>query len=124
MKIFINETMILYVTLGFLNNCLRKNNQLERINLQCSMYAYRLTVGDYVYVKMASKVAGKVAFRYLLGTCVPSSKQNAAKVRIPEYKFDNYINMVSTREYIQLCMIYLDNLMVRLCVLLTVFQRT
>ncbi|XP_014479662.1 PREDICTED: 28S ribosomal protein S17, mitochondrial [Dinoponera quadriceps] len=42
---------------------------------------------------MAGKEASKVALRYLLGKCVPSSKQNAAKVRIPQLKFDNYFHM-------------------------------
>ncbi|EFN87961.1 28S ribosomal protein S17, mitochondrial [Harpegnathos saltator] len=35
----------------------------------------------------------KIALRYLLGICIPSSKQNAAKVRVPRLQFDDYINM-------------------------------
>jgi len=42
---------------------------------------------------MAAKAAGKTALRYFLGTCVPSSKQNAAKVRVPRLQFDDYIHM-------------------------------
>ncbi|KAG5327245.1 RT17 protein, partial [Pseudoatta argentina] len=42
--------------------------------------------------KAVDKV-GKTALRYFLGTCVPSSKQNAAKVRVPQLQFDNYIHM-------------------------------
>lgn len=39
--------------------------------------------------------ASKTALRYFLGTCVPSSKQNAAKVRIPQLEFNDHIHMVS-----------------------------
>ncbi|XP_077263721.1 mitochondrial ribosomal protein S17 [Temnothorax americanus] len=42
---------------------------------------------------MAAKKASKTALRYFLGTCVPSSKQNAAKVRVPRLEFDDYIHM-------------------------------
>jgi len=42
---------------------------------------------------MAAKKVSKTALRYFLGTCVPSSKQNAAKVRIPRLQFDDYIHM-------------------------------
>ncbi|XP_011169220.1 28S ribosomal protein S17, mitochondrial [Solenopsis invicta] len=42
---------------------------------------------------MAAKAASKTALRYFLGTCVPSSKQNAAKVRVPRLQFDDYIHM-------------------------------
>ncbi|EFN61748.1 28S ribosomal protein S17, mitochondrial [Camponotus floridanus] len=37
--------------------------------------------------------ASKTALRYLLGTCVPSSKQNAAKVRISQLEFNDHIHM-------------------------------
>ncbi|XP_018396788.1 PREDICTED: 28S ribosomal protein S17, mitochondrial [Cyphomyrmex costatus] len=42
---------------------------------------------------MAAKATGKTALRYFLGTCVPSSKQNAAKVRVSRLQFDDYIHM-------------------------------
>ncbi|XP_024881623.1 28S ribosomal protein S17, mitochondrial [Temnothorax curvispinosus] len=42
---------------------------------------------------MAARRASKTVLRYFLGTCVPSSKQNAAKVRVPRLEFDNYIHM-------------------------------
>ncbi|XP_018303862.1 28S ribosomal protein S17, mitochondrial [Mycetomoellerius zeteki] len=45
---------------------------------------------------MAAKAAGKAgktALRYFLGTCVPSSKQNAAKVRVPQLQFNDHIHM-------------------------------
>ncbi|XP_012225657.1 small ribosomal subunit protein uS17m [Linepithema humile] len=45
------------------------------------------------YLKMAGKVAGKTALRYFLGTCIPSSKQSAAKVRIPRLVFNDHIHM-------------------------------
>jgi len=54
-----------------------------------------------VHLKMAAKAAGKTALRYFLGTCVPSSKQNAAKVRVPRLQFDDYIHMVSIRMFIK-----------------------
>ncbi|XP_029661588.1 28S ribosomal protein S17, mitochondrial [Formica exsecta] len=37
--------------------------------------------------------ASRTALRYILGTCVPSSKQNAAKVRISQLEFNDYIHM-------------------------------
>lgn len=37
--------------------------------------------------------ASKTALRYFLGTCVPSSKQNAAKVKISQMEFNDYIHM-------------------------------
>ncbi|XP_072752523.1 small ribosomal subunit protein uS17m [Anoplolepis gracilipes] len=37
--------------------------------------------------------ASKTALRYLLGTCVPSSKQNAAKVRISHLEFNDFIRL-------------------------------
>ncbi|KAL0131890.1 hypothetical protein PUN28_003032 [Cardiocondyla obscurior] len=42
---------------------------------------------------MAARKASKTALRYFLGTCVPSSKQNAAKVKVPRMEFDSYIHM-------------------------------
>jgi len=52
-----------------------------------------------VHLKMAAKAAGRTALRYFLGTCVPSSKQNAAKVRVPRLQFDDYIHMVGMRMF-------------------------
>ncbi|XP_012527707.2 28S ribosomal protein S17, mitochondrial [Monomorium pharaonis] len=46
-----------------------------------------------IHLKMAAKVAGKTALRYFMGTCVPSSKLNAAKVRVPRLQFDDHIHM-------------------------------
>ncbi|XP_011703285.1 PREDICTED: 28S ribosomal protein S17, mitochondrial [Wasmannia auropunctata] len=46
-----------------------------------------------VHLKMASRAAGRTALRYFLGTCVPSSKQNAAKVRVPRLQFNDYLHM-------------------------------
>ncbi|XP_070165289.1 small ribosomal subunit protein uS17m [Polyergus mexicanus] len=37
--------------------------------------------------------ASRIALRYILGTCVPSSKQNAAKVRISQLEFNDHIHM-------------------------------
>jgi len=59
-----------------------------------------------VHLKMAAKAAGKTALRYFLGTCVPSSKQNAAKVRVPRLQFDDYIHMVSMRMFIKYIIIF------------------
>lgn len=65
--------------------------------------------------------ASKTALRYLLGTCVPSSKQNAAKVRISQLEFNNYIYMVSTCViYIHINIIpYLDNLLIEVTYVLS-----
>lgn len=48
------------------------------------------------YLKMAGQTVGKTALRYFLGTCLPSSKQNAAKVKVPRLVFNDHIHMVST----------------------------
>ncbi|CAL7945858.1 unnamed protein product [Xylocopa violacea] len=42
---------------------------------------------------MATNPATKKALTYLLGVCVPSAKQNAAKIRIRKLDFDDYILM-------------------------------
>ncbi|KAL6266680.1 hypothetical protein P5V15_003744 [Pogonomyrmex californicus] len=42
---------------------------------------------------MAARAAGRTALRYFLGTCVPSSKQNAAKVKVSRLAFDDHIHM-------------------------------
>lgn len=43
---------------------------------------------------MASK-AIKIAKSYVLGRCVPSVKQNAAKIRVSQLVLDEKINMVN-----------------------------
>ncbi|XP_011875518.1 PREDICTED: 28S ribosomal protein S17, mitochondrial [Vollenhovia emeryi] len=48
---------------------------------------------------MAAKGVGKAALRLFLGTCVPSSKQNAAKVRVPRLQFDDYLHMYFRENY-------------------------
>ena len=47
---------------------------------------------------MAHNIARKQALTYLLGVCVPSSKQNAAKIRIQRADFDSYLSMVRKLE--------------------------
>ncbi|XP_076751003.1 mitochondrial ribosomal protein S17 [Xylocopa sonorina] len=42
---------------------------------------------------MAKTAATKQALTYLLGVCVPSPKQNAARIRIRKLDFDEYISM-------------------------------
>lgn len=46
--------------------------------------------------RAAQAITKKEVLTYLLGVCVPSKKQNAAKIRIRELKFDSYINMYFT----------------------------
>ncbi|KAF3428540.1 hypothetical protein E2986_06533 [Frieseomelitta varia] len=48
-------------------------------------------------VVMAHNIARKQALTYLLGVCVPSSKQNAAKIRIQRADFDSYLSMYFTK---------------------------
>lgn len=43
---------------------------------------------------MAKNTATKQIFTYLLGVCVPSSKQNAAKIRVRHLELDNHLLMV------------------------------
>lgn len=38
--------------------------------------------------------AAKIGLSYVLGRCVPSVKQNAAKIRVTQLQFDDRINMV------------------------------
>lgn len=65
--------------------------------------------------------ASKTALRYLLGTCVPSSKQNAAKVRISQLEFNDHIHMVSICViYIYIYNTYLDNLLIEVTLLSTI----
>lgn len=51
--------------------------------------------------------AAKIGLSYVLGRCIPSVKQNAAKIRVTQLQFDDRINMVrllnvSTETFIQL----------------------
>ncbi|XP_003705056.1 mitochondrial ribosomal protein S17 [Megachile rotundata] len=48
-------------------------------------------------VNKVANIARKTeTLTYLLGVCVPSRKQNVAKIRVRQLKFDDYINMYFT----------------------------
>lgn len=43
----------------------------------------------------AVKNTATVSTRYLLGLCLPTTKESATKIRIPRLVRDEYLNMVS-----------------------------
>ncbi|XP_076276541.1 mitochondrial ribosomal protein S17 [Lasioglossum baleicum] len=51
------------------------------------------TSGVVWSLEMATKNVTKKALNYLLGVCVPTTKQNAAKIRVHELEFDSKLSM-------------------------------
>lgn len=43
--------------------------------------------------------AAKIGVNFVLGRCVPSVKQNAAKIRVSQLLLDERINMVGLRRF-------------------------
>lgn len=64
------------------------------ISSVCTYVCLDTNIAIVTIIVMAGNIIKKKGLTYLLGVCVPSAKQNAAKIRVKLPDFDTHLLMV------------------------------